>query len=141
MGNGNNFRQLPFTNGISSKCTDAQKNNDIVQTNMVKPSQQYFIPVDYETFSKWQQQVTEGIDVQNINWADIRNKLKNGIFGFDVVIIQQLLQAMENISVLISTYQPLLRTNIRQKIKGKTKNYFVSNFIWRFFSSFTMICL
>ena len=63
MGNGNNFRQLPFTNGISSKCTDAQKNNDIVQTNMVKPSQQYFIPVDYETFSKWQQQVTKGIDV------------------------------------------------------------------------------
>ena len=80
MGNGNNFRQLPLTNGISSKCTDAQKNNNIVQTNMVGSSQQYFIPVDYETFSKWQQQVTEGIDGKNINLTDIR------IMGRDIWI-------------------------------------------------------
>ena len=61
LGNGNNFRPIQPTNNIPSKRTDAQKNKNVEQNKMVGSSQQYFIPVDYETFSKWQQQVVEGI--------------------------------------------------------------------------------
>ena len=33
----------------------------MTQNNGAGSSQQYFIPVDYETFAKWQQQVAEGM--------------------------------------------------------------------------------
>ena len=46
------------------KDPHANKNNnlpDLSQNNREGSAQQYFIPVDYETFAKWQQQVAEGI--------------------------------------------------------------------------------
>ena len=62
--NENDFATNKYRNEFFSKDPNAQKNNNI--TNMTTndgagSSQQYFIPVDYETFAKWQQQVAKGI--------------------------------------------------------------------------------
>ena len=58
------FARNRSRNDLFLKDPNAQKNNNITtmtQNNGAGPAQQYFIPVDYETFSKWQQQVAEGM--------------------------------------------------------------------------------
>ena len=49
----NNFSANLYGHEVMTKDADALKNNNI--PNMTTP-QQYFIPVDYDTFTKWQQQ-------------------------------------------------------------------------------------
>ena len=55
----NNFPANPYRHEVMKKDADVLKNNNF--PNMTPQHgdgipQQYFIPVDYETFTKWQQQ-------------------------------------------------------------------------------------
>ena len=62
--NVDDFARNRYNNELFQKDPNARKNNDMTnmtQGNEAGSAQQYFIPVDYETFAKWQQQVAEGI--------------------------------------------------------------------------------
>ena len=62
--NEDDFARNRYNNELFQKDPNAQKNNNMTnmtQNDGAESTQQYFIPVDYETFAKWQQQVAEGI--------------------------------------------------------------------------------